>query len=83
MRMLDGNAVAGTLGELFGVEMTTVVATCSGCGKTGMLAETGVYVDSPGIVVRCRTCDTALIVIVERRGVFCVDLSGVGQIDEA
>jgi hypothetical protein len=83
MRMLDGNAVAGTLGDLFGVEMTTVVATCGGCGKAGMLAETGVYVDAPGVVIRCRICDTALIVIVERRGVFCVDLHCVAQMDEA
>jgi hypothetical protein len=81
--MLDGNAAAGTLEELFGVEMTTVVATCGGCGKTGMLAETGVYLDGPGIVVRCRICDTALIVVVERRGVFCVDLSGVAVMDVA
>jgi len=82
VRMLDGNAVAGTLDELFGVEMTTVVATCSGCGKTGMLAETGVYMDAPGIVMRCRVCDTALMVVVERRGVFCVDLSGVAAMED-
>ena len=83
MRMLDGNAGAGTLDELFGVEMTTVVATCGGCGKTGMLAETDVYLDAPGIVVRCRACDTALIVIVERRGVFCVDLHSIAQMATA
>jgi hypothetical protein len=83
MRLLDGNAVAGVLGELFGAEMTTVMATCAGCGTHGMLAETAVYLDAPGIVVRCRHCDTALLVVVERRGVFCVDLRGVAVMEGA
>ena len=30
--MLDGNAVAGMLGEVFAVEMTTTTGTCGGCG---------------------------------------------------
>ena len=29
--MLDGNAIAGVLGELFAVEMTTAVGTCGSC----------------------------------------------------
>jgi hypothetical protein len=48
-----------------------------------MLAETAVYLDAPGIVVRCRHCDTALLVVVERRGVSCVDLRGVAVMDGA
>ena len=43
---------------------------------------TGVYIDAPGIVIRCRRCDTALIVVVERRGVFCVHLRSVAFMDE-
>ena len=31
-RMLDGNAVAGLLEEVFAVEMTSAIATCDGCG---------------------------------------------------
>ena len=30
--MLDGNAVAGMLGEVFAVEMTTATGTCGNCG---------------------------------------------------
>src|SRR5258705_7342397 len=30
--MLDGNAIAGLLQELFAVEMTTAVGTCGDCG---------------------------------------------------
>ena len=32
--MLDGNAVAGLLQEVFAVEMTTAVGTCGGCGAS-------------------------------------------------
>jgi hypothetical protein len=31
--MLDGNAVAGMLGEVFAVEMTTTTGTCGNCGQ--------------------------------------------------
>jgi len=30
--MLDGNAIAGLLQEVFAVEMTTAIGTCGGCG---------------------------------------------------
>jgi Family of unknown function (DUF6510) len=33
--MLDGNAVAGLLQEVFAVEMTTAVGTCARCGAAG------------------------------------------------
>ena len=33
--MLDGNAVAGMLQEVFAVEMTTATGTCGNCGATG------------------------------------------------
>jgi hypothetical protein len=32
--MLDGNAVAGLLQEVFAVEMTTAIGTCNRCGGT-------------------------------------------------
>ena len=32
--MLDGNAVAGLLQEVFAVEMTTALEACAGCGAT-------------------------------------------------
>ena len=31
--MLDGNAIAGTLDDIFGGDMTLAVSTCSGCGR--------------------------------------------------
>jgi hypothetical protein len=75
--VLDGNAIAGILEDIFGEDMTTTTATCSGCGRSGPLAETAVYVRAPGVVVRCRHCDTVLAVVVEGRATYCVDLTGI------
>ena len=78
--MLDGNAIAGLTVDIFGVDMTVAVATCARCGSHGPLAETAVYMRGPGVVVRCRHCDSVLAVVVERRGVYCVDLSGLSAL---
>jgi hypothetical protein len=60
--------------------MTGAVTTCAGCGMSGPLAETAVYLRAPGVVVRCRHCDTVLAVMVERRGRHCIDLGGVSAL---
>jgi predicted RNA-binding Zn-ribbon protein involved in translation (DUF1610 family) len=63
--MLDGNSVAGLLGEVFAVEMTTAMGTCSNCGATGPLGATHVY-RGAGIVMRCPRCGNILVTIVEK-----------------
>jgi hypothetical protein len=63
--VLDGNMLAGVLGELFQPEMTMAQATCGGCGRTGPLAEARVYPEAPGAVARCRGCDAVLFTIVK------------------
>ena len=62
--MLDGNAVAGLLREVFAVEMTTATATCGTCGATDAVGATHVF-RGAGIVMRCRHCDNALVTIVK------------------
>jgi hypothetical protein len=42
-----------------------------------------VYPGGPGIVVRCRSCDNVLMVLVEIRGITCVDLLGFTAVDPA
>jgi hypothetical protein len=76
MTTLDGNSIAGTLRSAFGTEMTTAVGTCATCGAEGPVGEMRVYPDAPGIVGRCPGCESILLVIVERRGTSCVDVSG-------
>ena len=74
MEALDGNAIGGLLLDVFGVEMTTATGTCGHCGAVAQVAELVVYLEAPGTVARCRTCESVLLVIVEARGVKCVDL---------
>jgi hypothetical protein len=80
---LDGNAIAGSLVAAFGREMTTAIGVCGHCGARSAFAEQRVYVGGPGAVGRCRSCDNLLMVIVEVRGVACVDLRGLASVEPA
>ena len=80
---LDGNAIGGLLLEVFGAEMTTATGVCAHCGAEGQVAELVVYLRAPGTVVRCRSCAGVLIVLVEVRGVVCVDLRGLARFEPA
>ena len=78
---LDGNAAAGTLGEIFSFEVTTAEYTCEGCGKTDRIGAAMVYeVRGLGTIVRCPSCDNALIRLAHNRGRYRVDLRGVRQL---
>jgi ribosomal protein S27E len=66
--VLDGNAVAGVLGELFQRDLTMATGTCRGCGLSGPLAQTRVYGQAPGAVVRCPGCGGVLLTIVAEGG---------------
>lgn len=81
MEALDGNAIAGLLLDVFGVEMTTAIGVCASCGARGQVAEFQVYLRAPGAVVRCRSCSSVLIVIVQARGIACVDLRGLAVLE--
>ena len=61
--MLDGNAVAGMLSEVFAVEMTTATMTCGNFGTSGAVGAMHVF-RGAGIVLRCPHCDHALVKIV-------------------
>lgn len=77
MEALDGNAIGGLLFDVFGVEMTTAEGVCAHCGAERVVAETVVYLGGPGVVVRCRSCEGVLMVVVDVRGIRCVDLRGL------
>jgi hypothetical protein len=78
--MLDGNAVAGLLGELFTVEATSALATCAGCGTRGAVAEAHVYARGPGVVVRCPSCKAVVMRFAEIRGRLVADLRGMSTL---
>lgn len=74
---LDTNAAAGALREIFTVDVTAAVGRCTGCGRTGAMAETHLYTRAPGLVGRCPTCDTVLFRLVRAPGRAWLDLRGL------
>lgn len=78
---LDGNAIAGELFELFGVEMTIATGVCAGCGAVDLVARLDVYVCAPGTVVRCPQCEAVLMRIVRGRDRVWLDLQGVRSLE--
>ncbi len=80
MIALDGNAIAGDLLEVFGVDLTPATCKCAACGKSAAVAEAVVYMRGPGRVARCRFCGALLLVLVTIRGTTCVDLQGIAAL---
>jgi ribosomal protein S27E len=66
--MVDGNALAGTLGEVFVHEMTTARIACNGCGKAEPIGAEHAYMHAPGIVLRCSHCNDVLLVLTRGGG---------------
>jgi hypothetical protein len=81
MNKLDGNGAAGLLQEVFGQEMTAAAATCASCRTAAPIGESDLYPGGPGTVIRCRACTSVLIVITQIRGMHCVDLMGIRELD--
>ena len=80
-RKLDGNAIGGVLFEIFGTEVTGATGVCGSCGAEGYVATLDVYVDAPGIVGRCRSCEAVMIRIVRAGDRTWLDLSGTRTLE--
>lgn len=78
--VLDGNAVAGLLGEVFSVEATTIIARCKACGGEGALGTASVYAHGPGVVLRCPDCTAVVMRFARIRGRLVADLQGVNTL---
>jgi hypothetical protein len=79
-RMLDGNAVAGLLQEVFAVEMTTAIGTCDGCGAQEPIGAVHVFLGA-GAVLRCPHCDNALVKIVSSSGRMWLSMPGIRSLE--
>ncbi len=59
--VLDGNAAAGLLQEIFVPEITTAQIQCEACGSTGAVGSLRLYAAPMGAVLRCTNCDAILM----------------------
>ena len=75
--VVDGNAVGGTLAEIFAVDMTVARTTCATCADNRPVAELRAYVRAAGTVLRCASCGAAQFRLVRAPDRAWLDLRGV------
>jgi ribosomal protein S27E len=76
----DGNGLAGPLHAVFAFDVSAAVVRCGTCGRTGALAEVGVFDHAPGVVARCPACDQVLLRLVRGPGRAWLDLRGLAYL---
>ena len=76
----DGNALAGPLQGVLGVEVTTAIGRCTRCGRTAPMADVRVFDHAPGVVARCPNCDQVLLRLVRDSGRAWLDVRGLAYL---
>jgi hypothetical protein len=78
--MLDGNAVAGLLREVFALEMTACPCQCASCGREGPIGTLLAFVHGPGVVLRCPGCEQVVLRLLARAGSLTLDARGAARV---
>ncbi len=74
--MLDANAVAGIMQEIFGTEMTASPTECAHCGAEGEIGTLLAFTQAPGIVLRCPQCESVVVRITQTPEAYYIDARG-------
>lgn len=74
--MLDGNAAAGLLQDIFGAEMTATPTECAHCGNLAEIGTLLAFTQGPGIVLRCSGCRQIILRIVQTPEFYYLDARG-------
>ena len=74
--MLDANAAAGVLAEIFGVEMTAAPTECGSCGNESAIGTLLAFIEGPGIVLRCSACENVVLRVVQTPQATFLDARG-------
>ena len=77
---IDGNGIAGLLGEIAGAEMTSVLRTCQSCGDRRAIGEHRAY-RAAGVVLRCPNCEDVALVIGMQQARMVVEWRGRYEIE--
>ena len=78
---LDGNAAAGDLTDVFAFDVTMAVTTCAGCHDTHSVATLRAYLQTPGIVLRCASCDAVQLRYVRTSQRAWLDVRGIDMLE--
>ena len=74
--MVDGNAVAGLLRQVFGREVTPAPTECGSCGKRSEIGGLLSFTHAPGIVLRCSACESVIMRISRTADAIYLDARG-------
>jgi hypothetical protein len=77
MTRVDGNAMGGTLSDVFAHEVTSARMACDGCGRVEPLGAEHAYLQAPGKVLRCCHCERVLLVVTRANGTYLLSFRGV------
>ena len=75
--VLDGSAVGGMLGAIFGSDVTGMPGECASCHTVSLLGTMRVYMRGPGTVIRCPACSQVVLRIAETPRGSMIDLRGI------
>jgi Family of unknown function (DUF6510) len=84
-RHLDGNAAAGPLADFLAFDITAAIGRCAGCLGDMAMAQTRLYSEGPGMVLRCPSCDHVMLRLATSADRSWLDMTGVAslQIDRS
>jgi Family of unknown function (DUF6510) len=75
--MLDGNAAAGLLRQIFAFDATIARVVCGSCESAHPIAALKLYGLPMGTILRCPDCHAALIRVVAREPQYWLEMRGV------
>jgi hypothetical protein len=78
---LDGSALAGPLSEVFAVDITRGVGQCASCGDSNPMGRVDVYLDAPGSVARCPSCEHVMIRLTRSPDRLWLDMRGLVSLE--
>jgi phage FluMu protein Com len=78
--VVDGNAVAGALTTVFRADVTVVPGRCAHCGAVNAVGALRAYVQAPGAVLRCPSCDGVVLRVVETAEATYIDARGAAYL---
>ena len=74
--ILDGNAAAGVLQEIFVPEITTAQVLCGACGSNSTIGSLRLYAAPMATVLRCTHCEEMLIRVVHSPHARWLEMTG-------
>ena len=74
---LDGNVAGGELSRIFAFDLTGAEGQCANCGAKKRFADAHLYMDCPGLIARCSSCQNVLLRLVNTGERAFLDIRGM------